>query len=132
MEKYITKEEYRKAKGVDLDQELHDLDDASNKSKRFIEDVTDYCEDYLKEKYRAFELDSWPDEGDPTDPILTDERQHLFREGVIEQIDYLLENGNLAQNAGVNVDLGIVTDYSKVEMSRRALRKFRLAGFANV
>lgn len=132
MEKYITKEEYRMAKGVDLDQELHDLDDPSNKSKRFIADVTDYCEEYLKEKYRAFELDSWPDEGDPTDPILTDERQRLFREGVIEQIDYLLENGNLAQNAGVNIDLGTISDYSKVEMSRRALRKFRLAGFANV
>lgn len=132
MEKYITKEEYRMAKGVDLDQELHDLDDPSNKSRRFIEDVTDFCEEYLKETYRAFELDSWPDEGDPTDPILTEERQRLFREGVIEQIDYLLENGNLPQNAGVNVDLGIVTDYSKVELSRRALRKFRLAGFANV
>lgn len=132
MEKYITKEEYREWKGVDLDQELHDLDDGSNKSKRFIKQVTDWCSEYLQAKFRAFELEDWPEVGDPTDAILTEKRQRLFREGVAEQIEFILSNGNVAQNAGINIDTGLITDLSKVELSRSARNKFHLAGFCNI
>lgn len=132
MEKYITQEEYRAAKGVDLDLELHDLDDRSNKSKRFIKDVTDWCVAFLEANYRAFELEAWPDSGDPTDAALTEERQRLFREGVADQIEYVLYNGNVGQNAGINQDTGFITDLAKVELSRSAKRKFYLAGFCNI
>lgn len=132
MEKYITDQEYRQAKGVNLQIELHDLDDASNKCPRFIKEVTDWCIDYLRDNFRAYELDLWPDQGDPTDPILTDKRQRLFREGVIEQIQYILENGYIGQNAGINTDTGFITDFTRVELSRSAKRKFHLAGFCNI
>lgn len=132
MKKYITKEEYRDWKGVDLDVELHDLDDASNKAPRFIKQITDWCVEYLQTKYRAFELDKWPDEGDPTDAILTEKRQRLFRQGVADQIEYVLSNGNIAQNAGLNIDTGLITDLSRIELSRSARNKFHLAGFCNI
>ena len=43
MEKYITKEEYLQAKGINLEIELEDDDNKSNKVKRFIHEVTDWC-----------------------------------------------------------------------------------------
>lgn len=132
MEKYITKQEYREWKGVDLDVELHDLDDASNKAPRFIRQITDWCSEYLQTKFRAFELADWPDEGDPADAILTEKRQRLFREGVADQIEFLLSNGNVTQSAGINFDTGLITDLSKVELSRAARNKFHLAGFCNI
>lgn len=132
MEKYITKQDYRSEKGVDLDVELHNLDDASNKSARFIKEVTDWCVDYLKSKFRAFDLDYWPDQGDPTDPILTEKRQSLFRKGVMDQIEYLLNNGNLPQHAGINIDTGFISDVSSIELSRSAYSRFKLAGFCNI
>lgn len=132
MEKYITKSEYRDAKGINLDIELHDLDDGSNKSDRFIKQITDWCVAHLKERYRAFDLDYWPDEGDPTDAILTEKRQRLFREGVMEQIEYLLSNGNLIQHAGLNLQTGLIANISAIDLSRSAKAKFRLAGFCNI
>lgn len=132
MEKYITKSEYRDAKGVDLDIELHDLDDGSNKSARFIKQVTDWCESHLKEKYRAFDLDYWPDKGDPTDAILTEKRQRLFREGVMDQIEYILSNGNLVQHAGLNLQTGLISDIESIDLSRSAKAKFYLAGLCNI
>ena len=57
MQKYITKEEYRDAKGVDLDAELHSADDESNKTRRFIKNVTDWCVDFLVSNFRAHELE---------------------------------------------------------------------------
>lgn len=132
MEKYITKQEFRAMKGIDLDIELKDLDDGSNKARRFIRQVTDWCSEYLQSKFRAFELESWPDEGDPTDAIITEKRQRLFREGVAEQMDYILSNGDIRNSAGINIDTGIITDMSKVELSRAARNKFHLAGFCNI
>lgn len=132
MEKYITKQEYRQWKGVDLDVELRDLDDPSNKARRFIRQITDWCVDLLRDDYRAYELDAWPDEGDPTDSILTEKRQRLFREGVADEIEYILGNGDLRQHAGLNIDTGLITDVSKIELSRSARRKFHLAGFCNI
>lgn len=132
MEKYITKEEYRDAKGIDLDQELHKMDDPSNRSRRFIKNITDGCCEYLVQKYRAESLLSWRDSGDPTDPLLIEERQRYFREGVIEQIEYVLQNGAIHQECGFNPATGLVTDLSKVDLSRTAYRKFWLGGFCNI
>lgn len=132
MEKYITKQEFRAMKGIDLDIELKDLDDGSNKANRFIRQITDWCSEYLRDNFRAFELENWPDEGDPTDAILTEKRQKLFREGVADQIEYILSNGDVRNSAGINIDTGFITDMSKVELSRSAKRKFHLAGFCNI
>ena len=132
MEKYITKEEYRAAKGVDLDLELKNNDDPTNKAKRFIKEWTDWCAEHLIANYRAYILWEWPDEGDPTNPLLTEERQRLFREGCIEQMDYILSTGDIARASGVNQDLGMVMNLESVQLSRKAAAKFRLAGFMNI
>lgn len=132
MEKYITKEEYRNAKGIDLDQELHGYDLPANKAPRFIKNVTDWCIDYLVQRYGAGILLSWPDAGNPTDEMLTEQRQTYFRLGVIEQIDYILQNGNLQQFAGFNDTIGTTANVSGIELSRSAWRKFWLAGFCNI
>ena len=132
MEKYIKKQEYRAAKGVDLDLELHGMDDPSNKADRLIKDITDWCVSWLEANYRAYELEDWPDEGDPTSDLLTIKRQRLFRMGVMDQIEYVLQNGNIAQHSGVNATTFAITDFSGIEMSRSALLKFRVAGFANI
>jgi len=132
MQKYITKEEYKAAKGVDLDIELLEDDDSTNKADRFIRQWTDWCADYLISEYRASILEEWPISGEPCPRLLTEERQRLFREGCIEQMEYILSNGDVTKSSGINREIGTVSDYKGVELCRAAARKFRLAGFMNI
>lgn len=124
MNKYISKEEYLEAKGVDLDIELQDDDSHSNKVARFIHEATEYCINYLLLNYCANDLLAFQQ--------LKEFRQERFRKGVMEQIDYILNNGWVMKDAGINSATGMIMDLSKVQMSQLALNEFKLGAFCNI
>ena len=51
---------------------------------------------------------------------------------MIEQIEYVLNNGLLHQDSGVNTDTGNIMDFSKVVISPSAMQEFILGAFCNV
>ena len=130
MEKYITNDDYLKAKGINLEVELQDDDNKSNKVTRFIHEVTDWLTDYVVRVYacndinEAFNPNGWDN--------LPEFRQKFFRMAVIEQIEYILNNGLISVNSGINQNLGIVVDYTAVELSHNAYNKLFLGAFCNI
>ena len=63
---------------------------------------------------------------------LSVDRKKLFQEGVIEQIEYILNNGWLNKDSGVPSQFGTIIDYSKIVLSPNAQTNFFLAGFCNI
>lgn len=124
MDKYITADEYKTAKGIDLHAELQDDDDRSHKVERFIKDTTDWCVDYLVAEYGAYELLEFD--------ALSETRQTYFKKGVMEQIQYILNNGLIEQNSGFNEQTGQIAKLDSLALGKTAYRLFHLGGFANI
>lgn len=126
---YISREEYLNAKGIDLAIELYDNDDGpTNKVDRFIKDITNFVMDYLFETYQTKDMDRYNSDFSS----LQEFRRKRFHDGMIEQINYVLNNGLIHLDAGINADTGTITDFSKIDINRTALRCFHLGAFCNV
>lgn len=125
MEKYITKEDYLEEKGINLEIELQDDDNHSNKVHRFIREVTNWCRDYLVVHYCANELLQ-------AFSMLPEWRQERFRAGCMAQMEYVLNEGYISKNSGINAELGTITNLTGVELSREAYQEFFLGGFCNI
>lgn len=125
---YITRDEYLKAKGVDLSEELKDNDNKSNKVDTFIKDITDFVMGRLVRDYACNDLNV-----NVMDfATLKEFRRIRFHEGMIEQIEYILNNGLLHQDSGVLSETGQILDYSSIVISKSALNKFWLGAFCNI
>lgn len=125
MNKYITKENYLEEKGIDLEIEIQNDDNHSNKVQRFIREVTNWCIEYLVSNYACNELLGVFEK-------MPEFRQQRFREGVMEQMEYVLNNGWLNKDSGLNRDLGTIVALERVELSRSAYFKFKLGAFCNI
>ena len=124
---YITHEEYLVEKGIDLKIELQDDDNKSNKVNRFIKDLTHFVMDYLLMEYGCNEMNRLSyDFAD-----LEEHRRKRFHFGMLEQIEYVLNNGLIQLNSGINMETGSIMDFSNVQIGSSALRQFRLGGFCN-
>lgn len=128
MNKYITRDEYLQAKGIDLSIELQDNDNKSHKVERFIKDITDWCCNYLITEYAVNELNE--DLHDFEE--LAEFRQKRFRKGVIEQIEYVLSEGLVDLQSGINTQTGMILDYSHIVLGHSAYREFHLGAFCNI
>lgn len=127
--KYIDKDDYLQAKGVNLEIELQNDDNQSNKVTRFIHEVTDWCCLKLALDYQCNDLN--PNLEDKWD-TLPEFRRNDFRKGVIEQIQYMLDNGLISKNSGINPATGVVVDYSSLEIGSDAHKWFHLGAFENI
>lgn len=127
--KYITADDYKLAKGVDLNLELQDDDNKSNKVNRFIQDITNWCCRYLASKYGVNELN--PNLEDQWLKLATFRRTQ-FKLGVIEQIEYVLNNGLISVDAGISKETGQILDYSRIVLGQNAWNCFWLGAFCNI
>lgn len=125
---YISEREYLLKKGVDLKAELQDDDNKSNKVKRFIEDITHFIMDYFTFNYACNELNRLTSDFSK----LPEWRRKRFHFGMLEQIEYVLNNGLIHTDSGVNRDLNTILDMERIQISTSAMREFRLGAFANI
>lgn len=125
MNKFITREEYLQEKGIDLNIEVQDDDNKSNKVFRFISEVTHWCIEHLMTNYDCNELLGRFD-------ALPEWRQDRFRQGVIEQIEYILNEGWINKDSGYRRDTGTIVDFAKVRLGPSAYQKFKLGAFCNI
>lgn len=124
---YVTPEEYLEVKGVDLNIELQDDDNNSNKVSRFITDLTNFVLDHLVMEYNCNELNRQSHNFED----LAEFRRVRFHYGMLEQIEYVLNNGLIQLDSGINRETGSITDFSAVVIGPSALKQFRLGGFCN-
>lgn len=125
---YITKEEYLETKGVDLSIELQDNDNKSDKVNRFIKDITNFIRNKLVIDYQCNDLNDLTNEFSE----LKEFRRKQFHKGMIEEIEYILNNGLLHQDSGVNTTTGMIVDYSNIIISMSAYNEFFKGAFCNI
>ena len=125
---YVSADEYLAAKGVNLEIELQDDDNKSNKVVRFVKDLTEYVRSELVREY----LDNDLNETVTAFESLAEWRRKRFHAGMIEQIEYVLNNGLIHQDSGISKETGQILDYSNIVISRSAKAQFWLGGFCNI
>lgn len=125
---YVDNDEYLAAKGVNLSLEIQDDDNKSNKVNRFVKDLTDFVRNELVKEYCDNDLNE-----NVTDfSSLPEWRRKRFHLGMIEQIEYELNNGLIHQDSGINRETGQIMDYSNVIICRSAKTQFWLGAFCNI
>lgn len=126
-ENITTNEDLLRYKGYDLNNELTSQinDTGDNPADRAINDVEEWLIAYINLNYDF--------SGDRSN--LSDNQKKFFKKAVCEQIDYILDNSDVRNLAGLNADAGIVID-SKVleqkELSPSAFKYLRMCGLANL
>lgn len=125
---YVDRDEYLAAKGIDLNLELQDDDNKSNKVKRFVEDLTRFVRNQLVHEY----LDNDLNENVTEFSSLAEWRRKRFHRGMIEQIEYELNNGLIHQDSGINRETGQIMDYSNIVICMSAKNEFWLGAFCNI
>lgn len=126
-ENITTNEDVLRLKGYDLNNELtsqiNDIGDSP--ADRAINDVEEWLIAYINLNFDF--------SGDRSN--LSDNQKKFFKKAVCEQIDYILDNSDVRNLAGLNADAGIVID-SKVleqkELSPSAFKYLRMCGLANL
>ena len=124
---YVTRDEYLEVKGVDLNIELQDDDNHSNKVNRFIQDITNFVLDHLVMEYNCNELNRQFNDFED----LAEFRRRRFHYGMMEEIEYVLSNGLIQLDSGINRETGAILDLSGLVIGSSALKQFRLGGFCN-
>ena len=122
-----TKEDLLHYKGIDLDVESTEQvnDNGAEPSKRIINDVEDWLITYINLNYDF--------DGDKEE--LSDYQKKFFKRAVCEQIDYILDNGDVRSLAGLNAETGIVIDTKVIESKEwapNAYKYLRKCGLANL
>jgi hypothetical protein len=121
MPKYVTKDDFRNFTGIDLDLELRDKDDTSNKSNIFISQIENWCETYIQ--YHSAQKIEYTS--------LTTEQQEHFKRGILYQMEYVIRNSDISTDSGYNPESGPVTDINYLEriaLSNNAKMEFHMAG----
>lgn len=125
---YISQDEYLQSKGINLNIEIQDDDNKSNKVRRFIKDMTDYVLNYLVINYACNELNTMIHDFSE----LAEFRRKRFHRGMIEQIEYVLNNGLIAMDSGIDKKTGAILDFSNVTIGMSAYQEFKLGAFCNI
>lgn len=120
----VTNEDYLQYSGVDLQNELESIYGiGDNLAPRFIEGISEWCLDYL---ISIFEWDG---------QCRTEHQEKYFKRGVMLQIDWVMRNGNIANESGFNQATNTIiprSELDKIAMSPSALMAFRRGGMANL
>ena len=119
--KYITRDDYRYFSGIDLEIELKDNDDSSNKVNMFISRIEDWCENYLQ--YNTGQKIDYSK--------LEPESLNYFKKGIMYQIEYVLRNGDMSNDSGYNPESGGITEpnyLQNISLAPNAKMVFMLGG----
>ena len=123
-----TNEDLMRLKGIDLNVELVSTqtnDSNAKTAEQAINDVEEWLINYVNLNYSF--------KGDRED--LSPYQKERFKKAVCEQIDYILENGDLRNISGINQDNNTTIDIATLEkrgIAPSALMNLRKCGLANL
>lgn len=123
-----TNEDLMRLKGIDLNEELVSTqtnDSNAKTAEQAINDVEEWLINYVNLNYSF--------KGDRED--LSPYQKERFKKAVCEQIDYILENGDIRNISGINQDNNTTIDIATLEkrgIAPSALMNLRKCGLANI
>lgn len=126
-ENITTNEDVLHYKGIDLNKELTDQinDVGDSPAERAINDVEEWLISYIHENFDF--------QGERHN--LSDYQKKNFVRAVCEQIDYILDNGDIRNLAGLNAEVGSFIDNRIIlskELAPSAFKYLRMCGLANL
>ena len=121
--KYITKDDFKAYFGIDLDLELADDSNLSNKAEAFLCRVENRMTSFINANMcRNIDFEFMG---------LTDYQKEKFQLALLEQAYYVLKNGDISSDSGYDQDNGIIAekDYlKKITICQNAINYLIEAG----
>ena len=121
--RYITADEFREYTGVDLEAELRDTSNPSDKVNAFLRRIEDRMEVFLNAHFFKRVTDEWP--------CLTDEQKRHYKLALIEQAYYVFKNGDISTDSGYDPEKGIVASKharTEITLAPNAVDHLRMTG----
>ena len=121
--KYITADEFREYTGVDLEAELRDTSNPSNKVNAFLKRIEDRMEVFMNTHFFKNVQEEWP--------CFTDFQKEHYKLALIEQAYYVFKNGDIYSDSGYDPDKGIVASkhaLSEITIAPAAKDHLRMTG----
>jgi hypothetical protein len=119
--KYVVADDYFKLFGIELSFELKDNDNSGEKVSAFIFRTETMVETFLEaELYRRFEFSE-----------LTEYQKKQFQLAVLEQMHYLIRNGDISSDSGYEPSQGMIANpaiLKGITIGPNAVRHLTLAG----
>ena len=98
--RYITADEFREYTGVDLEAELRDTSNPSDKVNAFLKRIEDRMEVYLNVHFFKNVSEYWT--------RFNDLQKSYYKKALIEQAYYVFKNGDISSDSGYDPEKGIV------------------------
>lgn len=121
--KYISADEFREYTGIDLEAELKDTSNPSDKVNAFLKRIEDRMEVYLNAHFFKNINEYYP--------LFTDEQKYHYKLALIEQAYYVFKNGDISTDSGYDADKGIIiSKHAKTEitLAPNAIDHLRMTG----
>lgn len=104
---YITADDIKNYAGIDLNYELHDDDNPSNKVNAFLFRLETRMRSYLDANYHQ--------DIDRLYPTLSEHQKEHYKLALIEQAIYIVRNSDISVDSGYDPSVGIVADRGKLK-----------------
>lgn len=124
--KYITKDDFKEYFGIDLDIELKDDDNASNKANAFLLRIENRMSAFLNARfYKNIDTDY---------PKFSDYQKQHYKLALLEQAYYVLLNGDISADSGYSMVDGKKISRSElngIKISSNTVEELILCGLWN-
>jgi hypothetical protein len=118
----ITSKDVLENLGVNLDFELKNDDNPSNRVQLFLNTMDDWCRIYLKKNYGV---------NDVIEDLAT-WRIDYYKKGLLKQIEYVLRNGKTTIDNGFIRETGLIVNFDNVALGHDAYMQFWAGAFCNI
>lgn len=110
--RYITADEFREYTGINLEEELQDTSNPSDKVNAFLKRIEDRMESFMNVHFFKNVSDLWPK--------FSDMQKSCYKKALIEQAYYVFKNGDISSDSGYDPEKGIIA-------SKHALTELTIA-----
>lgn len=121
--RYVNADEFKIYSGIDLMQNFADNDNPSDQVEGFIFRIETLLENWINAHFFKTITSEYPK--------LTDNQKRLYKIALMEQMIYVLRNGDITTDSGYNMTTGKIADINdinKIIICRNALDALKCAG----
>lgn len=121
--RYVNADEFRIYSGIDLAQNFSDNDNPSDQIEGFIFRIETLLENWINAHFFKVLTSEYP--------RFSDNQKRLYKIALMEQMIYVLRNGDISTDSGYNVANGKVADINdinKVVICRNTIDALKTAG----
>lgn len=121
--RYVNADEFKMYSGIDLAQQFKDNDNPSDQVNAFIFRTETLLENWINAHFFKVITNEYPK--------LTDNQKRLYKIALMEQMMYVLRNGDISTDSGYDITSGIIAKTEKISeivIARNTIDALKTAG----